>query len=147
MCKLSLLSSYCYHNHYYYYCRYSLFLFITLYLYISPLLLYAHIIPHSRPSPQVSPPLSSSLPAGVVVGASRAGEGLYGCGQWRSEGIAAYNALKWSLERVNLDTGGLGSRIVSDSFVPGVKFGKSRKGGKEGRAGEGKEGGWEGGRR
>ncbi|KAK8406152.1 hypothetical protein O3P69_007104 [Scylla paramamosain] len=63
------------------------------------------------------------LPAGVVVSASQAGDGLYGCGQWRGAGIAAYNALRWSLARANLDTGGLGSRIVSDSFVPGVKFG------------------------
>ncbi|XP_042218281.1 uncharacterized protein LOC121863611 [Homarus americanus] len=60
---------------------------------------------------------------GVLVGASRAGEGMYGCGGWSSEGVASYEALRWALARANLDGGGLGSRILTDSFIPGVKFG------------------------
>ncbi|XP_047471114.1 uncharacterized protein LOC125026600 [Penaeus chinensis] len=60
---------------------------------------------------------------GVVVGASRAGEGMIGCGGWRAGGVEAYEALRWSLARINQNVGGIGSRIVSDSFVPGVKFG------------------------
>ncbi|XP_069980760.1 uncharacterized protein [Penaeus vannamei] len=60
---------------------------------------------------------------GVVVGASRAGEGMIGCGGWRVGGVEAYEALRWSLARINQAVGGIGSRIVSDSYVPGVKFG------------------------
>ncbi|XP_042874253.1 uncharacterized protein LOC122254577 isoform X2 [Penaeus japonicus] len=60
---------------------------------------------------------------GVVVGASRAGEGMFGCGGWRAGGVESFEALRWSLARINQDLGGIGSRIVTDSFVPGVKFG------------------------
>ncbi|XP_064082330.1 uncharacterized protein LOC135198560 isoform X3 [Macrobrachium nipponense] len=60
---------------------------------------------------------------GVVLGASKAGEGMYGCGGWRDSGIQSYEALRWALNRANQDGGGIGSRIVTDSFIPGVKFG------------------------
>lgn len=68
-------------------------------------------------------PPDALSPAGVVVGASRAGEGMIGCGGWRAGGVEAYEALRWSLARINQNVGGIGSRIVSDSYVPGVKFG------------------------
>ncbi|XP_071536994.1 uncharacterized protein [Panulirus ornatus] len=76
----------------------------------------------SRPH-QVTLNTQAQAYIGVVVGASRAGEGMYGCGGWRGQGVAAYEALKWALARANLDGGGLGSRILTDSFVPGIKFG------------------------
>lgn len=60
----------------------------------------------------------------MLVGASGRGEGMYGCGGWREQGIVGYEAVKWSLARVNLGAGGLGSRILSDTFVPGIRFGK-----------------------
>nr|XP_027220087.1 uncharacterized protein LOC113812413 [Penaeus vannamei] len=48
---------------------------------------------------------------------------MIGCGGWRVGGVEAYEALRWSLARINQAVGGIGSRIVSDSYVPGVKFG------------------------
>ncbi|XP_076068508.1 uncharacterized protein LOC143040959 [Oratosquilla oratoria] len=60
---------------------------------------------------------------GVLLGASSRGEGLLGCGETHGVGVAEYEALRWAVGRANKNFGEIDKRIVTDSFVPGLKFG------------------------
>ncbi|KAF2361851.1 Receptor ligand binding region [Trinorchestia longiramus] len=50
-------------------------------------------------------------------------EGLESCGPLQGPWVASLEALKWGLARLNQDRGQVGHRILTNSYVPGVKFG------------------------
>ena len=60
---------------------------------------------------------------GAIVDVSS--KGGRGCGPLRGSGVTAFEALSWSSSLINQNSGEIGSRIVQDSFIPGVKFGIS----------------------
>lgn len=65
--------------------------------------------------------------ADVVIGAildmHRPGQGVFGCGQPSVEGVQIFEALRWSIAKLNEDKGISPQKQYPDTFIPGVKFG------------------------
>ena len=47
------------------------------------------------------------------------------CGALHRETVELYESLRWYLAFLNQNAGQVGSRIVKNSFIPGVKLGNS----------------------
>lgn len=66
--------------------------------------------------------------ADVIVGAvldlHHPGQGVFGCGRPSTEGVQYYEALRWSINALNQNSGDVSGLPVNDSFIPGVRFGK-----------------------
>ena len=65
--------------------------------------------------------------AGVVLPASLTrgqGQQSSDCGPLSGAWVETIEALKWGVLRANQNRGQVGTRILTDSFVPGVSFGR-----------------------
>ena len=51
------------------------------------------------------------------------GEDGFGCGSEVLENYQSQQSMLWALERLNQDSGRIGDREITDSYIPGVKIG------------------------
>lgn len=56
---------------------------------------------------------------------SRPGGGFFSCGNITSSGLIAYEALNWISSTINQEHGLINGKPVVESFIPGVRIGKS----------------------
>lgn len=57
-----------------------------------------------------------------VHGSSR--QGIYGCGPVSERGVVIFEAMKWLLSIINLNSGTLNGYRITESLIPGIKVGK-----------------------
>ncbi|XP_023211054.1 uncharacterized protein LOC111613937 [Centruroides sculpturatus] len=60
---------------------------------------------------------------GVILNVHHPGQGVYGCGQINPEGLAIFEAMKWSVSILNQNSGLVNGFQVYESFIPGIKIG------------------------
>ncbi|XP_067125954.1 uncharacterized protein [Centruroides vittatus] len=60
---------------------------------------------------------------GVILNVHDPGQGVYGCGQINPEGLAIFEAMKWSVSILNQNSGLVNGFQVYESFIPGIKIG------------------------
>lgn len=68
--------------------------------------------------------------ADVYIGAlltvhKQSTDGFYGCGNVSVDGLIAYEALNWITSTLNQENGFVNGKKVVESFIPGVKLGRS----------------------